>query len=57
MSLVIVSLVVNIGKLEFVVSEENLFCWVYNDFCSDFLLSDVIDFLRMQKSIVKKLCR
>ena len=43
---VIVSLAVNKGKLQSLVSEVN-FCWVYNDFCSDFLLYDVIDFVRM----------
>ena len=47
MRLVIVSLAVNIGKLQSLVSEDNFFCWVYNDFCSDFLLYDVIDFVRM----------
>ena len=26
---------------------------MYNNFCSDFLLSDVIDFVRMKKSIVE----
>ena len=45
--LVIVSLAVNIDKLQSLVSEDNFFCWVYNDFCSDFLLYDVIDFVRM----------
>ena len=45
--LVIVSLAVNIGKLESFVSEDNFFCWVYNDFCSDILLYDLIDFVRM----------
>ena len=29
------------------------FCWMYNNFCSDFLLYDVIDFVRMYKSIVE----
>ena len=47
MRLVIVLLAVNIGKLQSLVSEDNFFCWVYNDFCSDFLLCDVIDFVRM----------
>ena len=43
--LVVVSLAVNIGKL--LVSEDNFFCSVYSDFCSDFLLYDVIDFVKM----------
>ena len=51
--LVIVLLAVNIGKLQPLVSEDNFFYWVYNDFCSDFLLCDVIDCLRMQKSVVE----
>ena len=29
------------------------FCWVYNDFCSNLLLCDIVDFLRMEKSVVK----
>ena len=37
--LVIVSLAVNIGKLQSFVNEDNFFCWVCNDFCSDFLYS------------------
>ena len=45
--LVIVLLAVNIGKLESLVSEDNLFCGVYNDFCSNFLLCDAIHFVRM----------
>ena len=45
--LVIVSIIVNIDMLQSLVSEDNLFCPVYNDFCSDFFLCDVIDFLRM----------
>ena len=45
--LVIVSLPVNIGKLQSLVSEDNFFCWEYNEFCSDFLLYDVMDFVRM----------
>ena len=36
--LVIFSLAGNIGKLQSLVSEDNFSCWVYNDFCSDFLL-------------------
>ena len=51
--LVMVSLAVNIRKLQSLVSEDNFFCWVNNDFCSDFLLNYVIDFVRMQKSIVE----
>ena len=47
MKLVIVSLAVNIGKLQTFVIKENFFCWVYNDFCSHLLLCDIIDFLRM----------
>ena len=31
----IASLAVNIGKLQSLVSEDNLFCRVYNEFCSD----------------------
>ena len=41
--LVIVSLSVNIGKLQSLVSEDHFFCWVYNDFSSDFLLYNVIE--------------
>ena len=37
MRLVIVSLAVNIGKLQSFVSKDNFFCRVYNDFWSDFL--------------------
>ena len=40
--LVIVSLAVNIGKLQSHVSEDNFFCWVYYDFCNDFLLYNLI---------------
>ena len=47
MRLVIVTLAVNVGKFQSLVSEDNFFCWVYNDFCSDFLLCDHIDFVRM----------
>ena len=54
--LVIVSLPVNIRKLQPLVSADNFLCWVYKDLCSDFLLSDVIDSLRMYKSVVKR-CR
>ena len=45
--LVIVSVAVNVGKLQSLVSEDNFFCWVYSNFSSDFLLNDVIDFVRM----------
>ena len=51
--LVIVSLAVNIRKLQSLASEDNFFCWVFNDFCSDILLYDVIDFVSMLKSIVE----
>ena len=47
MRLEIVSLAVNVGKLQSLVSEDKFFCWVYNDFCSDFLSSDVMDFVTM----------
>ena len=47
--LVIVSLAVNIGKLQSLVCEDNFFCWVYNAFCNDFLSCNVIDFVRMWK--------
>ena len=40
--LAIVSLAVNTGKLQPLVSEDNFFCWVYNNFCSGFFLYDVI---------------
>ena len=49
--LVIVFLAVNIGKLQSLVCEDNFFCWVYNSFCSDFLLHNVIDLVSMLKSI------
>ena len=48
-----ISLAANIGKLQFLVSGDNFFCWVYNNFYSDFLLYDVIDFARIKKSIVE----
>ena len=51
--LVTVSLAVNIGKLQSLVREDNFFCWVYNDFCSDFLLHNVIGFVGMQKAIIE----
>ena len=44
---IIVSLAVNLDRLQSLVSEDNFFCLVYNDFSSDFLLYDVIDFARM----------
>ena len=43
----------NTGKLQSLVNEDNCFCWVYKDFFSDFLLYDVIGFVRMQKSVVE----
>ena len=52
--LVIVSLAVNIDQLQSLVSENNFFCWMYNDFYSDFLLYNAIDFVKMSKSIVEK---
>ena len=51
--LVIVSLAVNIWNLQSHVIEDNIVCWIYNDFYSDYLLYDVRDFVRMQKSIVE----
>ena len=45
--LVIVSLAVNIGKLHPSLVKITFFCWVYNNFCSDFLLYDVTDFVTM----------
>ena len=45
--LVIVLLAVDIGTLQSLVSRDNFFCWVFNDFCSDFLLYDVIDSVKM----------
>ena len=51
--LVIVSLAVNIGKLQPLVNEHNFFCWVYNEFFSNLLLCDIIDFLRMKKWIAE----
>ena len=44
--LVIVLLSTNVGKLQSLVSEDNFFCWGYNEFCSDFLIFDIIDFVR-----------
>ena len=38
--LVISLLAVNVGRLQLLVSEHNFFCWVFNSFCSDFLISD-----------------
>ena len=43
--LVIVSLAMNIGKLQSLVGEHDFFCSVYNDFCSNFSLFDDIDFV------------
>ena len=51
--LVIVSLAVNAGVLQSLVNEDNFACWVYNNFWSDLLLCDIIDFLMMKKSIVE----
>ena len=45
--LAIVLLAINIGKLQSLVSEDKFCSWVYNDFCSDFLLYNVIDFVSM----------
>ena len=45
--LVIVSLAVNIGKVRSLVSEDNFFYLMYNNFCSDFLLYNLINFVRM----------
>ena len=39
--LVIFSLAVNIGKLQPLASEDNFFCWVCNDFCSNLLLCNI----------------
>ena len=50
---VTVSLDVNIGKLQSLVSGDNFFCSVFNDFCCDFLLYDVINFVSMYKSVVE----
>ena len=36
---------VNVGRLQLLVSEEIFFCFVFNDFCSNFLLCDVINIL------------
>ena len=52
MRLVIVLLDVNVGRLQFLVSENSFLCWVFSGFWSDFLLQDVIDLLKMEKSIV-----
>ena len=52
--LVIVSLAANINNQQALVSEDIFFCWVYNDFCIEFLLCDVLGFSRIQNSIVKK---
>ena len=53
--LVIILLAVNISKLQSLVSEDNFFCWVYNDFCSDFLLHDVMHCVWMYKLTVESL--
>ena len=41
--LVIVLLAVNIGNLQPLVNEDNFFCWVYNNFCSNLLLYGIVD--------------
>ena len=46
---VVVSLAANIGKLQPLVSEDNFFGFAYNHFCSDLLLCDIIDFLKIEK--------
>ena len=51
--LVIFWLAVNIGKLQSLFSVDNFFCWVSNDSCSNFLLYNFIDFVRMYKSVVE----
>ena len=51
--LVIVLLAGNIGKLLSLVSEDNIFFLVFNDFCNDFFLYDSIDFVSMCKSKVE----
>ena len=45
--LVIASLAVNIGKLQSLAKEDNFFCIVSNNFCSDFFLFDVLYFVSM----------
>ena len=49
--LAIVSLAVNIGKLQILVSEGVFLCWVYNSFCGDWLLCNIIGIFRMFKSV------
>ena len=39
-------------KLQSLVSEGNFFCWLCNNFWSDFLLYNVLDFAKIQNSIV-----
>ena len=51
--LLIVSLAVNVVRLQLLIIEGNSFCCVFNDFCSDFLLCDVMDLLRMYKSRIE----
>ena len=50
--LLIVSLDVKLSRLQFLVSEVNFFCCVFSDIWNNFLLWDVINQLRIQKSIV-----
>ena len=51
--LLIVSLAVNVVRLQLLIIEGNSFCCVFNAFCSDFLLCDVMDLLRMYKSRIE----
>ena len=50
---VIAFLAVYISKPQSFIGEDIFFCWKYNDNYSDFLLCDVIYFVRMWKSIVE----
>ena len=50
--LVIISLDMNADRLQFLVSEDIFFYCVFSDFWTNFLLWDVINQLRMQKSII-----
>ena len=54
MRLVIVLLAVNIVSFNLSSVKITFFCGVYNNFCSNFFLYDVIDFLSMWKSIIDK---
>ena len=53
--LVIVSLAVDIGKLQRLVSEDNFFRWVYNDFYSDLLLCNKSSFKPCWSSLLRLL--